>query len=119
MFASLIMDSLKTKWYKGEWVALDWYIQRWYCFLDKNFTIRGGEIDLIVENESFIVFIEVKVVDSIEEWSGYLSARKLQAIERSIEEYCYRKWIEKEIRLDLVFVKNQQVIEVFENISNS
>ena len=113
------MDSLKAKWYNGEWVALDWYIQKWYCFLDKNFTIRGGEIDLIVENESFIVFIEVKVVDSIEEWSGYLSARKLQAIERSIEEYCYRKWIEKEIRLDLVFVKNQQVIEIFENISNS
>ena len=107
------MDSLKAKWYKGEWVALDWYIQKWYCFLDKNFTIRGGEIDLIVENESFIVLIEVKVVDSIEEWSGYLS------VERSIEEYCYRKWIEKEIRLDLVFVKNQQVIEVFENISNS
>jgi hypothetical protein len=61
---------------------------------------------LILENKEEIVFVEVKVVDGIEDWNAYLSQRKMQALERSIESYCANNLIAKAIRLDAVFVQN-------------
>lgn len=113
------MENLKTKGYAWERVALSWYQQRGYRALEKNFTIRGGEIDLIVENDEEVVFVEVKVVDGIDDRNSYLSPRKIQALERCIENFCFRKTIDKSIRLDVVFIQKGVVIEVYENISNT
>lgn len=113
------MENLKNKGYSWERVALSWYQQRGYRVLETNFTIRGGEIDLIVENDEEVVFVEVKVVDGIDDRDSYLSPRKIQALERSIEDFCFRKMIDKPIRLDAAFVQKGAVIEVYENISNT
>ena len=61
---------------------------------------------MILENKEEIVFVEVKVVDGIEDWNAYLSQKKMQALERSIESYCANNLIAKAIRLDAVFVQN-------------
>ena len=111
--------SLKSKGYKWEKIALERYLQRGYTLLEKNFTIPWWEIDLILTKWEIIIFVEVKVVDGISERDNYLSPKKIQALERSIENYCYIKGIEKEIRLDLVFIQNNSVVEVYENISNN
>ncbi|MBF0931813.1 MAG: YraN family protein [candidate division SR1 bacterium] len=111
--------SLKSKGYKGEKIALERYLQREYTLLDQNFTIPGGEIDLIFTKGETIIFVEVKVVDGISERDNYLSPKKIQSLERSIENYCYIKGIEKEIRLDLVFIQNSSIVEIYENISNN
>ena len=111
--------SLKSKGYNWEKIALERYLQRGYALLDKNFTIPWWEIDLILTKWEIIIFVEVKVVDGISERDNYLSPKKIQALERSIENYCYIKGIEKEIRLDLVFIHNNSVVEVYENISNN
>lgn len=34
--------------------------KRGYKILKRNFTIRGGEIDIIAEKDEFVVFVEVK-----------------------------------------------------------
>ena len=111
--------SLKTKGYNWEQIALERYLQRGYTLLDQNFTIPWWEIDLIFTKWESIIFVEVKVVDGISERDNYLSPKKIQSLERSIENYCYIKGIEKEIRLDLAFIQNNTVVEVYENISNN
>jgi len=111
--------SLKSKGYNWEQIALERYRQREYTLLDRNFTIPWWEIDLIFTKWEVIIFVEVKVVDGISERDNYLSPKKIQALERSIENYCYIKEIEKEIRLDLAFIQNNTVVEVYENISNN
>ena len=111
--------SLKSKGYNWEQIALERYRQRGYTLLDKNFTIPWWEIDLIFTKWEAIIFVKVKVVDGISERDNYLSPKKIQALERSIENYCYLKEIEKEIRLDLAFIQNNTVVEVYENISNN
>ncbi len=113
------MNGLKQKGYQWEELARSRYETKGYTLLKRNFTIRWGEIDLIVENEKEVVFVEVKVVDGIEDWCSYLSPRKIQALERSIEAYCASQVIEKEIRLDTVFIQYGKVVEVYENISNT
>ena len=111
--------SLKSKGCNWEQIALERYLQRGYTLLEKNFTIPWWEIDLILTKWEIIIFVEVKVVDGISERDNYLSPKKIQALERSIENYRYIKGIEKEIRLDLVFIQNNSVVEVYENISNN
>lgn len=44
----------------GEDITYNHYLNNGYLSLDKNFTIRQGEIDLIVRKNETIVFVEVK-----------------------------------------------------------
>ena len=113
------MHHLKEKGKIGEQLAQERYLARGYQLRAKNFTIRGGEIDLVMQKGEELVFVEVKVVDGIQDWSSYLSARKFQALERSIEAYCSREGWEGNVRLDVVFVAEGSVLEVYENVSNS
>lgn len=112
------MNTLKAKGYHAEELVSNYYKNKGYTLLEKNWTIPGGEIDIIMQKEDEIIFIEVKVVDGIEDLDSYLTPKKIEILERSIETYCTKlKW-EYEIRLDVVFVQKEKIIEIFENISN-
>lgn len=113
------MLDLKAKGRRGEAISRRHYELHNYRILDQNFTIPGGEIDLIATNDKEVVFVEVKVVDGIDDRNHYLSPRKIEALNRAIETYCSNHDIEKEIRLDVVFIQWGAVIEVYENVSNN
>jgi putative endonuclease len=48
----------------GEALAAEWYLERGYAVLDRNWRRREGEIDLIVARGSEVVFCEVKTRSS-------------------------------------------------------
>ncbi len=81
-----------------------------------NFTIRGGEIDVIVENADTTVFIEVKVVDYIDDLFGYVTEKKLYFLHKAIEYYKYRHGVKTNSRIDVAFVKNDKIVEIYENV---
>ena len=45
---------------RGESLAGEWYTQRGYTILDRNWRTRSGELDLVLELDRVIVFCEVK-----------------------------------------------------------
>lgn len=45
----------------GEQIAREYLIKKGYQVIKSNFQTRFGEIDLIVSNEGFLVFVEVKL----------------------------------------------------------
>ncbi len=45
---------------QGEALAARYYVRDGYRVLEKNFRTRQGEIDLIVQKENVLVFVEVK-----------------------------------------------------------
>lgn len=45
----------------GESIAADYLRRKRYTLVAANFRCRGGEIDLIVEDRKYIVFVEVKL----------------------------------------------------------
>jgi len=46
---------------RGEQIALQYLINKGYRLLRSNFTAKCGEIDLIVYDDSYLVFVEVKM----------------------------------------------------------
>ena len=54
------MGNRKDIGYYGERVAAKALLKRGYRLLEHNYTIRGGELDLILEKGDEIVFVEVK-----------------------------------------------------------
>ncbi len=50
----------KETGYYGEKIACKVMEKRGYSLVERNFTIRGGEIDLIMERGRELVFVEVK-----------------------------------------------------------
>ena len=96
-----------------------YYEQKWYNFIVQNFTIRWWEIDLIFEKNWQIVFVEVKVINTLEDIYGYIRQKKLKILQKAIQKFLLKNKKYKNFlkRLDVVFVKNWQIYDLFENVT--
>ncbi len=72
-----------------------------------NFRCRRGEIDLIMENDQTLLFVEVKTrVNHSTGWGEEaVTFFKLQAINTAIEYYLMENDTDKEIQFDVVVVE--------------
>jgi putative endonuclease len=113
------LDYKKKKWYDWENIVADYYRSKSYNILGQNYTIKWWEIDIVAENQKEVVFIEVKVVDSLDDVAWCVNPKKIYFLERSIEDYVAKQNIDKDIRLDVVFVKDNTIIEAYENVTNN
>ena len=109
----------KTKWYDWEEIVVNYYLDKWYDIISQNYTIKWWEVDIIVESAREVVFVEVKVVDGLDDISGIVNPKKIFFLEKTIEDYVYKQNIDKDIRLDVVFVKDKSIFQVYENVTNS
>lgn len=105
---------------KNEEQAKHYYQQQWRKLLAQNFTIRGGEIDLLMKKEQTIVVIEVKTINHIDELDQYISSKKIWFLQRTLEHYLQtiKSQEYEEVRMDAVFIKQGKIIEIYEDITN-
>lgn len=119
------MDNTKTG-NQGEDLACKFLESKGYKILERNFRIRGGEIDIVAQEKQEIVFVEVKARYS-REYGGPAEAItpwKIKAMLKSALFYLQNKnWLSKGYRLDFVgidFAKSKEnpEIELIQNITN-
>jgi putative endonuclease len=96
-----------------------------FKILTKNYTIRGGEIDLVAMDKDILVFVEVKARTSKEFGSALESMTpwKLKALQRSALFYIQKiNWGFKPYRFDLVAIDYDQshkpTLQLIKNIIN-
>ena len=98
----------------GENVACEYLKRRGYKILQRNFSCKNGEIDIITYKDKKIIFIEVKTRTNL----NY--GRPIEAIDKDKKTHIYNtakyflyknNCLDKEIRFDAieVIIKNKQV----------
>jgi putative endonuclease len=74
---------------RGEDLAAVFFIERGFTVVTRNWNCRAGEIDLIVERDGQLHFVEVKTRSSL--MYGYpeesITKKKLLHLSRAIEQY--------------------------------
>ncbi len=89
----------------GEQAALNFFTQRGYTLLDRNYRVPCGEIDLIFEKGQVLVFVEVKARRSSryglpQEAVGHT---KQQRIIKAAMWYCQERRLQgRELRFDVI-----------------
>jgi len=68
---------------KSETLAADFLASQGYRILDRKFTIRGGEIDIVAEREDSVAFVEVKARPSHEEGMAAITEGKRRRVARA------------------------------------
>lgn len=114
-----IMTNMRALGQQAEKIVENHYKGLGYQLLERNYTIPGGELDLIFDTGEEIIFIEVKRVDFMQDFDYMIAPRKIALLERTIDQYSYKRAIEKPVRLDVVFVKNDQILEKYENVTGT
>ena len=90
----------------GETSACTYLKHRGYKILERNYRNRGGEIDIIVEKGSYVVFVEVKTRNS-EDFgapSEAVNAVKQQKIANTAMAYIMQHRPDNDFRFDVIEV---------------
>lgn len=90
----------------GENKACSFLLEHGYSIIERNFRIRGGEIDIIAQKDDFLVFVEVKSLPhgDIDTLSSELGIRKQQKIIKTAKYYLQnnRQYNYQYIRFDVL-----------------
>ena len=94
--------SLLGKW--GESLAAEAYRKNGYKIVSVNYRSRFGEIDIIAENKSFIVFIEVKLRknSNFGAASEFVTYSKQKKLSMTAEIWLSQNETKKQARFDVV-----------------
>lgn len=91
----------------GEKLACEFLKKSGFKILEKNYRIRGGEIDIVCKDKDYLVFVEVKTRYSHEFGlpSEAITPFKIKALLKTALFYIQKiNWGDKGYRIDLVSV---------------
>lgn len=109
----------KKKGHEWEELAAQYYQNQWYILIESNYTIPWWELDLIFQHHNILTFVEVKVVDHIDDLQEYLTPKKLWHVKHTIAYYLLTHPTDREYVLDVVFVRDNSILDVYKNVTNS
>jgi len=109
----------KEKGKEWEILVAENYQNQWYILIEKNYTIPWWELDLIFQKDNILTFVEVKVVDHIQELHDYVTPKKIGHVKHTIEYYLLKHPTDKDYVLDVVFVRDNSIFEIYKNVTNS
>jgi len=109
----------KKKGHEWETIVAQYYQNQWYILIERNYTIPWWELDLIFHKNNILTFVEVKVVDHIQDLQNYITTRKLWHIKHTIAYYLLTHPTDKEYLLDVVFVRDNSILDTYKNVTNS
>ena len=101
---------------KGENFAAEYYKKLGFDIVKQNYTCLGGEIDIIAENEEYILFIEVKTRsdNSFYQPSEAVDYQKQKRLTVAAVKYLAETGSEKRSQFDIfeVYAHNNRIFKV-------
>ena len=109
------MSDSKELGCQGEDIASSFLVKKGYKIVVRNLKMGKNEIDIIAENESFMVFVEVKTRsgDYLEHPCAAVTTSKQKSIIKTADNYIRQHNIDKESRFDIItIIKNNSEFEI-------
>lgn len=105
----------------GEAMALEHLLEKKYKLLEKNYRFKHLEIDLVMQDNEWLVFVEVKTRQTAEIGEPYLAVtrRKQQQIIKAANQYIIEKDLMNEARFDVVSIVHNSYRTKIEHIDNA
>lgn len=101
---------------KGEDFAAEYYRKLGFTVTGRNYTCRGGEIDIIAENGEYIIFVEVKAraSDSLHLPSEAVDYKKQKRLSVAACKYLAENESEKQVQFDVfeVFLVGDRIYKI-------
>lgn len=106
---------------QGEQLALETLLKKGYVLLYKNWKAGYKEIDLIVENDDFLVFVEVKTrkTDRFGKPEAAVHTKKKKHLIQAAKIYCRKYRPKKEVRFDIIAITFLQPATNIKHIENA
>ena len=100
------MSDSKELGLQGENIASSFLEKKGYKIVDRNKRMNRNEIDIIAENEKYIIFVEVKTRsgDYLEHPLTAVAASKQKSIIKTADKYICKYDIDKESRFDIITI---------------
>lgn len=107
-------ENRRAKGASGEQIAADFLCRKGYTVLCRNFTVRGGELDIVALCGDFLCFVEVKTRKNTRFGTGCeaVDARKIARLTCAAERFLYdhrddAALRDKTIRFDVIEIYMQ------------
>ena len=114
---------LFTKYQKilGEDLATNLLLQKGYRILERNWRCGHLEVDIIAENDDYLVIVEVKTRKSVLFGAPevFVDMQKQRHLVRAAMYYARFKNVTKEIRFDIISVINSPELKEVNHIENA
>lgn len=106
----------------GEDLACKYLAGAGYEIIERNFLVRGGEIDIVAQDGETTVIVEVKLRDGDEYGSAIeaITMSKFKYLIRTTKIYAYERDIKGGLRIDLVaidYINGKPEITHIQNIT--
>ncbi len=102
------MNNTRQTGRQGENAACNWLLQNGYRIIARNYTSPHGEIDIIAEDEKYIVFVEVKYKNDSPNLKKYgrpilaVNTKKKAHILSAVKNYIRKYHPSKKPRIDVI-----------------
>ena len=108
---------------RGEDIACDYLKNHGFKIIERNFRLKGGEIDIVATRDNILVFIEVKTRTSSRFGTGFeaITSWKLKALTKSAQFYkITHKDLPDAMRIDAISIvlDYDGTVEKFEHIES-
>lgn len=105
----------------GENLALDYLLNKEYKLLERNYRFKHLEIDLIMKDKDYLIFVEVKTRQTAEIGEPYLAVtrKKQKQIIKAANQYILESDWQNEARFDVVSIVHNSYRTKIEHIDNA
>lgn len=109
-------EKARTIGANAEKQAAEYLLNKGYIVLEKNYCIRGGEIDLIAQEKDYLVFVEVKARkdDSHGRAAEAVDQRKIRRISKTALHYISQNSAASNMncRFDVIEIYGDEIIHI-------
>jgi putative endonuclease len=100
------MNELQKFGFKGEEIATSYLVNKGYIIRHRNWRMHHIELDIIAENNDFIVVVEVKTRknDVFCHPSDAVNYTKIKHIVNATQSYIFKYNIMKDVRFDIISI---------------